>query len=152
MTITKSFNVMRSFISIITVVFTAIIVSVGCSKEEPIPKYSGGGLIKDGKVYIHRYAPKGMKYAPVSEEELPDPFTTPGMLKMINLCIIFEGEYEGHKQYWDHYIGSSHLNPEPFYPLFLADDGASFWEADYTKMTCIYIGEIYQLIMRFSTE
>lgn len=133
---------------IIIAVLTAVVVAIGCSKEEPIPEYSGTGLIKGGKVYIQRYAPKGMKYAPVSEEDLPDYYTE--MLKIIHTFIIFEGEYEGHKQYWDHYFGSSHLNPEPSYPLFLTDNGASFWEADYTKMKCIYIGELYK--MSFSTE
>ena len=150
MNIMKQFNIMRKIIWIIAVVFTAVLMAVGCSKEEPIPEYSGTGLIRNGKVYIHRYAPKGMKYAPVPEEDLPDYYTDPEMLKMINLLIIFEGEYEGHKQYWDHYIGSSHLNPEPSYPLFLTDNGASFWEADYTKMKCIYIGELYK--MGFSSE
>ena len=141
---------MRRFIRIIAVFFTAILVAVGCSKEEPIPEYRGKGLIADGKVYIRQYAPKGMKYAPVSEEDLPEYYTTPDMLKMINLLIIFQGEYEGHKQYWNHYMGSSHLNPEPSYPLFLTDNGASFSEAGYTKMTCIYIGELYK--MGFSLE
>lgn len=127
---------------IIIAVLTAMFVAVGCStNEEPtIPAH----YIKDGKIYIHLYGPEGMKYAPVSAEDLPQ--CVKDMFKSIfelERAIVFEGEYDGHHTYWMHGCYSSSFFPNRVYiDGSLPDEVVSFGEV-YPNLTCIYIGEHY---------
>lgn len=133
---------------IIMALLTAMWVAPGCSdneepKEELITEYNGA-YVKDGRLYVHLYAPEGMEYAPVSAEYLPQ--CIKDMFKSeleLERAIVFEGEYEGHHAYWMHSLYSSSLIPSIVhidgYPM---DKYVSFPE-QYSQLTCIYIGEHY---------
>lgn len=130
----------------------AIVAVAGCSKdnepnEDSIPEYKGPSFIKDGKIYIRLYAPKGMKYAPVSKEDLPEIIVTEYDEKLLEWTIFFEGEYMGQKAYWWHYNGSSQLTPHLFWSSgeYRNDNGQSYRAIDYTTLTCIFVGMDYTL-------
>ncbi len=138
---------MKKLVSVVFLVLGIFAILPACSKEEvaeePIPKYEGSYLIQGDKIYVKRYAYKGMRYSPKSIDSLPDFIDKTNYMEM-ETTILIEGYYEGQPTYWMHYTGSS-----DFFPLRYSEDGKcldrgnSFEEIDYTKLTCIYVGEHY---------
>ncbi len=140
---------MKKLISVVFLMLGLFAIFPACSQEEvaeeQIPKYEGSYLIQGDKIYVKRYAYKGMRYDPKPIDSLPDFIKkSEERMKMIDIYILLEGYYEGQTTYWMHYTGSS-----DFFPLRYSEDGKcldrgnSFKEIDYTKLTCIYVGEHY---------
>lgn len=133
---------------IVMTVLASMFVAVGCSssKEPKEEHYGDGGYVKDGKLYVKLYAPEGVKYAPVSEEELPQCIKDMFKSKFeLDRAIVFEGEYEGHHAYWMHSFYSSCNIPKIVSIDGSRTDVVEFipFPEQYSQLTCIYIGEHY---------
>ena len=133
---------------IVMAVLTAMFVTVGCSNsEEPKdalnPEYNGA-YVKDGKLYVDLYAPEGIKYAPVSADELPQCIKDMFKSKFeLERAIVFEGESDSYHAYWMHSWFSSSMLPYIVHiDGSLPDNVDSFRELS-PELTCIYIGEHY---------
>lgn len=146
---------MKKFTWIIISILSAFLLSTSCSEDkDAIPEFDGSYLIKNGKIYIKSYAEKGMSYAPVPEESLPECILSifDKHPEEIKAMVVFEGEYKGCHAYWTHYLGSSYFDPTLFSIDGEFDRDELPWntwkDIDYTKLTCIYFGEKYALYHR----